>query len=236
MTELRTAPRQRRSQQSIDSILDAAERLIHEQGQVAFTANELAVAAKMSIGRVYYWFPDIPAVVAALAVRAGERLAAIYAEVIANAVRTDASMVIESSVGAMCTFIDQNPAAVALCLTSRHSVGPGVQLNDQMVATTAALIRAGVPGINEAEVTIVARTTVGIALGMLHGYASAGPARPFIRQELVYVLSAWLYCRFPPSHDRAWSDPGFPIRPSALPSMHNPLRRPVYPAVVAPAD
>ena len=46
MQELRTEPRQRRSQQSIDAILDAAERLIHEQGQVGFTANELAAAAR----------------------------------------------------------------------------------------------------------------------------------------------------------------------------------------------
>ena len=59
MQDLRTEPRQRRSQQSIDAILDAAERLIHEQGQVSFTAAELAAAANMSIGRVYYWFPGL---------------------------------------------------------------------------------------------------------------------------------------------------------------------------------
>ena len=60
MQETRTEPRQRRSQQSIDAILDAAEHLIAERGQVDFTAKELAEAASTSIGRIYYWFPDIP--------------------------------------------------------------------------------------------------------------------------------------------------------------------------------
>ena len=74
MHELRTEPRQRRSQQSIDAILDAAQQLIYRHGQVSFTANELAIAANMSIGRVYYWFPDIPSVVSALAERSSDRV------------------------------------------------------------------------------------------------------------------------------------------------------------------
>ena len=90
MQELRTAPRQRRSQQSIDAILDAAERLIHEDGQVSFTAAELATGAQMSIGRVYYWFPDIPSVVNALVERTAERMVAVFSEAIASGVTSRA--------------------------------------------------------------------------------------------------------------------------------------------------
>ncbi|MCY7300088.1 MAG: TetR/AcrR family transcriptional regulator, partial [Ilumatobacteraceae bacterium] len=78
MQELRTEPRQRRSQESIDAILDAAERLIHKDGQVSFTAAELAAGAHMSIGRVYYWFPDIPAVVSALVERTVQRMVEVF--------------------------------------------------------------------------------------------------------------------------------------------------------------
>ena len=80
MQELRTEPRQRRSQVSIDAILDAAERLIHDQGQVSFTAAELASGAQMSIGRVYYWFPDIPSIVGALVERTVNRMVEVFGE------------------------------------------------------------------------------------------------------------------------------------------------------------
>src|SRR4051812_5918535 len=117
MQELRTAPRQRRSQQSIDAILNAAERLIHEQGQVSFTANELAVAADMSIGRVYYWFPDMPAVVTALAERAGQRLADVCARAAEYSDDTPTPVVLRDTISTLCRHIDANPSTVALCLS-----------------------------------------------------------------------------------------------------------------------
>lgn len=50
-TLLRNTPCQGRSIRTVTAILDAAERLIAEAGQVTFTAAELATAAGMSIGR-----------------------------------------------------------------------------------------------------------------------------------------------------------------------------------------
>ena len=231
---MRTAPRQRRSQQSIDSILDAAERLIHEQGQVAFTANELATAAGMSIGRVYYWYPDIPAVVEALAKRAVNRFVALVAEIANDETPDDASTLIRRSVETVCDFIDANPGAVALCLSGDPKSGPGHELNETLIAISAYLVEYSVPTLPPAEIALVARASMAIVLGMLRDYLSAGDDKPFVRQELIYVLTAWLYCRFPPTEDRAWSDPAFPIRPSAPSSDVTATRTPVYPAFVAP--
>ncbi|MFZ4719478.1 MAG: TetR/AcrR family transcriptional regulator [Ilumatobacteraceae bacterium] len=214
MQELRTEPRQRRSQQSIDAILDAAERLIAEQGQVGFTANELAAAAGMSIGRVYYWFPDIPAVVTALVERSAVRMADVFGRAITNQYGTTTPLLLQRAIRAMCVYIEANPAAVALSLTG-GAAGPGRVMHDRLVEFASALVCDRVPGIPDHEVELCARTAVGITLGMLNGYNEVQPQyRPFIEQELVYVLSAYLYSRFPPPNDFTWTTPDRAVQPS----------------------
>jgi AcrR family transcriptional regulator len=233
--QLRTAPRQRRSQQSIDAILDAAERLIHVHGQVAFTANELAAEAGMSIGRVYYWYPDIPAVVKALVKRAVSRLVATYSEIATDDAADDTSVLIKRTIEALCDYIDANPGAVALCLSGDPQTGPGGLLRETLVDITSHLLEFSVPDLPRAEIDLVAQSGVAIVLGMLRGYVDAGDSRPFVRQELIYILTSWMYCRFPPAGDRVWTDHDFPIRPSAPASPSTAVRTFVYPALVAPS-
>jgi AcrR family transcriptional regulator len=214
MQELRTEPRQRRSQQSIDAILDAAERLIAEQGQVGFTANELASAADMSIGRVYYWFPDIPAVITALVERGAVRMAQVFGSSITGQGNTTTPLLLQRAIRALCVYVEQNPAAIALCLTGGDE-GVGRVMQDRLVDFAAGLVKDRVPGIPEAEMLIVARTAVGITLGMLNGYNATVPEfRPYLEQELVYVLSAYLYSRFPPPNDHSWTEPNRAVQPS----------------------
>ncbi|MEI7546907.1 MAG: TetR/AcrR family transcriptional regulator [Actinomycetota bacterium] len=228
MQELRTAPRQRRSKQSIDSILDAAQRLIHEQGQVGFTANELAVAANMSIGRVYYWFPDMPSVVNALA----ERLARLFTALLTYDESSPAQLVLEETVATLCRHIEDNPSTVALCLSGSGALDYGASMRESLVAVAAMLLRERIPGIPDQEVELVSRTSVGIAMGMLHAYLGASvEQRPYIQQELVYVLSSWLYSRYPRAEDDAWHDPDYPIQPSRLPASTVPMVPPAYPAL-----
>jgi AcrR family transcriptional regulator len=232
MQELRTAPRQRRSQQSIDAILDAAEHLIHEQGQVVFTANELALAAHMSIGRVYYWFPDMPSVVNALAERAAQRLGVLFKGLLAYDQSAPTPLILAETVATLCRHIDENPATVALCLSGNGPLDYGASMRESIVAIAVTLLRERVPGIDDAEVELVSRTAVGIALGMLHAYLHAGAdRRRYIEQELVYVLSSWLYSRYPRKEDEAWSDPAYPIQPSRLPAETVPMDPPVFPAL-----
>lgn len=230
MQELRTEPRQRRSQQSIDAILDAAERLIHEDGQVSFTAAELAAGAEMSIGRVYYWFPDIPSVVAALVERIVDRMVGVFGAALLSEVGTSTPLLIQRVVGALCDHIDRNPATVALSLTggARSQGGP---LFHSLVEMVGPVVVDRVPDIPEEEVVFVATTAVSITLGMLHAYTRAGDRRVLLRQELVYVLSAWLYARYPSSDDQVWSDSKWPLQPSRLQRCGFMESSPVWPAL-----
>lgn len=71
---LRATPGQRRSVATIAAILGAAEDLVIRDGQVKFTAAELAEQADVSIGRVYYWFADLDAVMLTLREKIANRV------------------------------------------------------------------------------------------------------------------------------------------------------------------
>ena len=66
---------------------------------------------------------------------------------------------------------------------------------------------------------------------MLHDYTRAGDSKPLLRQELVYVLAAWLYARYPSADDQVWSNPSFPLQPSRRPRGGFLDSGPVWPAL-----
>jgi AcrR family transcriptional regulator len=54
----RKSPRQRRSQQTVDRIVEAAARVFNEVGYSSTTTNEIAAEAGVSIGSLYQYFPN----------------------------------------------------------------------------------------------------------------------------------------------------------------------------------
>ena len=68
-SSLRNVPIQARSQARVRRVLDAADRLMAEEGPAAFTTTRLARAAGMPVGSLYRYFPDKMAIVEALALR-----------------------------------------------------------------------------------------------------------------------------------------------------------------------
>jgi AcrR family transcriptional regulator len=62
----RKTPRQERSRQTVERILDAAAHIFHEQGYAATTTNDIADEADVSIGSLYQYFPNKDALLVAL--------------------------------------------------------------------------------------------------------------------------------------------------------------------------
>lgn len=73
-TGMRRQPRQARSQERVNQILDVAEQMFIAEGYNATTTNAIAARAKVPIGSLYQFFPDKGAIVAALAMRYAEQL------------------------------------------------------------------------------------------------------------------------------------------------------------------
>tara|TARA_R110000868_G_scaffold72252_3_gene210875 strand:+ start:4879 stop:5511 length:633 start_codon:yes stop_codon:yes gene_type:complete len=64
--EPRKAPRQARSNATVDAILEAAAHILREEGLVPFTTNAVAQRAGASIGSLYQYFPGKDAILTEL--------------------------------------------------------------------------------------------------------------------------------------------------------------------------
>jgi len=63
---MRKTPRQQRSRQMVESLIDATARVLAERGLDNTTTNHIAEAAGVSVGSLYQYFPDKEALVEAL--------------------------------------------------------------------------------------------------------------------------------------------------------------------------
>ncbi len=77
---MRRQPQQKRSQQRVDRILDAAAEVFDEIGYEAATTHAIAARADTAIGSLYQFFPDKLAIFHALELRHVERVRAVYAK------------------------------------------------------------------------------------------------------------------------------------------------------------
>ncbi|MDE0366729.1 MAG: TetR/AcrR family transcriptional regulator [Gammaproteobacteria bacterium] len=78
---LRKRPRQARAIATVDAILDAAARILTEDGYAAASTNRIAERAGVSIGSLYEYFPGKEAIFAELRRREGHKF---YRELIAQ--------------------------------------------------------------------------------------------------------------------------------------------------------
>ena len=82
-TMRRRKPIQRRSRDTVNAVLEAVIRLLKRRGSSAITTNRIAVAAGVSIGSVYQYFPDKQAIFIALHERHIEEVDRVLADKIA---------------------------------------------------------------------------------------------------------------------------------------------------------
>ena len=62
----RREPKQQRSRQTVDYVLEAVQLVVKRHGSQAITTNRIAEAAGVSIGSLYQYFPDKRTIFAAL--------------------------------------------------------------------------------------------------------------------------------------------------------------------------
>lgn len=103
---MRKTPKQRRSEHTVDTILEATAQLLVEVRDTDITTNEIAVRAGVSIGTLYQYFPNKTAVMGALARQERnvivkdivERLSGIEVDSIADTTRNIVRVIIDAFV------------------------------------------------------------------------------------------------------------------------------------------
>ena len=153
----RRIPRQARAEQRVAAILDAAAAIAAEAGYDAMTLTAVARRAGTSIGSLYQYFPDKPAVARALGERYGAEIAARWDGLArADDVR-DLDGLVDRMLDLVLAFIADRPAFVPLLVASadyrhgaadRHSLRENIALlvsrHDQRLDRLAALRIANV--------------------------------------------------------------------------------------------
>lgn len=135
---MRRTPRQARSQERVNRILDVAEELFARQSYAATTTNAIAAQAQVPIGSLYQFFPDKTAILQALALRYEEKLhqeLAVMDE--AEFVTLSLSDYVSQLIDITDRFFSQNPSYYAIFMEVQGTMRELEEIDE---ATDARLI------------------------------------------------------------------------------------------------
>ncbi len=188
------SPVQKRGQQRVEAILDAAEAVFGEMGVEAATTNAIAERAGASVGSLYHFFSNKDAILQALAER--------YAETMKSALQRERRIdepwvpLQELFTGMIATFSaldDTHPGYMAVCrATDRASGGKSpvsLQTEAHMQAMVQELLRQRCPGMPDDEAHVHAvMSVVSVHAALDHIQSMPEPVRPAIRSALVDMM------------------------------------------------
>lgn len=114
-------PRQVRGERRVEVILDAAAALIAEGGAEGLTIQALSERARTSKGSLYHFFPDMCAVLGALADRHREAITVLTMEIVADETIDWSALPLEQVIDrflAPISYLDAHPDLLALARTT----------------------------------------------------------------------------------------------------------------------
>jgi AcrR family transcriptional regulator len=214
----RAVPRQQRSEASIERLIDAAERVIDRVGAGRVTTALVAAEAGVSVGRVYYWFPDVAALVRAVGQRSAEHLIGRFAAHVRPLGDISIDHGVKGLVGELMAAVWANPSVARMLADARveGAAADGGRLRTGLLDAVKDLLTAHVDGLAGVELDAVATVVIELVVG---GVAAAAVADPVdglrLEREVVFAVIGYLYARFPAAGDPVWTEQGHRLRPSA---------------------
>jgi AcrR family transcriptional regulator len=188
------APVQKRGQQRVDAILDAAEAVFGEMGVDAASTNAIAERAGASVGSLYHFFPNKDAILFALAERYAESMKAILKQTR----RIDEPWVpldvlFSNMIDAFAALDGVHPGYMAVCRATDSASGGksqvSLQTEQHMQEMVQELLSQRCPGIPADEASRHAALSVVTVHAVLdHVVSVAEPKRSGIRSALVDML------------------------------------------------
>ncbi len=157
---MRRKPRQARSQQRVDLVLDTAAELFAETGYESTTTNAIAERAGVSIGSLYRYFPDKDAIVRALASRYLEQVRAIYDEVFTDdVIYLPLPVVLDRLIDPFVALHTTFPAYKHMLLGSDVSsdiAAASQGMDEEIIERLADFLRQIMPNMDEQRARLVA--------------------------------------------------------------------------------
>lgn len=189
-TTCRKIPQQKRGEDKVNRLLDAAASVIAEFGYEATTMTLIAERAQTSIGSLYQFFPNKEAVAQALRLK--------YAHVFDDALEaglakniSDAAQLRDLIIAATLNLLEQHPAKWQLLDAPSSTKLPAVRKH--LVKQMSRLLQKLKPPLNNTDLEIVASIILKILAGMSQLYIKAKPTqRIAISNEYKKLLLGYL--------------------------------------------
>ena len=203
-------PRQRRGEQRVQVILDAAASLIAEHGADGLTIQALADRARTSKGSLYHFFPDLPSVLCALADRHAAAVTELTAALVADRSIEWSRLTIAEAVDRFLSplsYIEAHPDLLALARTPLVADTTTRRLAPIRDLATHILTQR-CPALAGRRLLAAASTMVALVDGVV-GYClrSDDVSAPLMVAELHCVLCAYLSTLDECARDAAPSSP-----------------------------
>lgn len=161
----RRVPRQERSRRRVEDLLDAAARLVVDQGVESLSTRDIAVAAGAPVASLYQYFADKEALLLALAQRDMEEMDAQVAADLANLEELTVEALVRTTMLAFVSVYHRRRAFVEIYLRGRANAAVnqfGREHNAEVAESLHAFAVAA--GLARPELTL-AMATLAVEVG-----------------------------------------------------------------------
>lgn len=193
-TPMRKLPRQARSRQMVEAILEAGARILSESGWAGFNTNAVAALAGVSIGSLYQYFPDKMALIETIRSRHLEDcMAALHSLKMEAACTGDFPA---NLVDALIAAHHRHPGLHRVLLDEAPQIGhldPTSAFEIEYIGIYARAL-GGLDGCNSDEELRLGATVLSDAVdGVIHNAARRGQlSDASIRSGLILLVEAFL--------------------------------------------
>jgi AcrR family transcriptional regulator len=195
MSTPRRAPQQQRGELRLTQLLQAAASLLAEVGYDAATMTEIASRAHASIGTLYQYFPNKPAIVLALRNQYRAEMEERWANLDERTEEMSVKQVAHLLVEIMVRFVEERPAYFPI-LDAPIKFKRNQEARNRLRQRVAKVFRSKRPSLSKELAFRIANVSVQIIKSMFKLYAEANSAeRDELVKEYKLVLAAYLESR-----------------------------------------
>jgi len=197
-TTPRKKPRQERSVATVDAILDATARVLCSTGYDRASTNRIALAAGVSVGSLYQYFPSKEALVAALAARHMASMTALIRAKLSEVAKAPMAMAVRSIIAAMFEAHAVDPRLHKVLIEEVPRIGRLENLRvveNEVEVLVAALLEARKRELRRTNVEAMALLLVTVVEAATHAavLAELEPARAqTVADELTDMVLRYL--------------------------------------------
>ena len=174
----RKTPKQERSAATVAAILTACAELLVREGYEAVGVTGIAERAGVSVGSLYQYFPNKPAIIAALIETEGKLQLALLLDIVNRKHLTSLESIFRTIVDEECDHFALNPALHDILIKAIHRLGRADEIKAiefGAVKVIRALIEKHRPGLGATELDKVSELITFTVLNMLRHCAMTRP-------------------------------------------------------------